>query len=417
MRSPKSLVPLILIGLLLSSFPSAKAIEGGNLAISENVVSFVLRNSFTGTLSRPTCSGGMISSRIVVTAKHCVEGFNSKITWLINKNWEVTYPGVDIESKDLITARIVNIIARPGEFSTQDDIALIVIDRDFPVPTNLKVANVEDMIRLRKLEASSLTYGYGGTATSNLQTYLPFKIENKLIQDFPHRSYGQGVFAIKYVSSTAYVCGGDSGGPNFVLSGEFSYYIGPTGFATRPGCAKGLEGNFYSGGTAIAYNSDLFDEAELLVEKMKTDELRAAAELTAKQEAEARAAAELKAKQEAEAKAIADAAAQKAIEDDFNAVTSSYQKLLLRIYDLKIKFPRVSNLLGIEEKLLRLPIILGGDLSTAKYNIQSVNASLDTSEKVWEKTQKTTISCVKGKTTKKVTAIKPKCPSGYKVKK
>jgi hypothetical protein len=32
-------------------------------------------------------------------------------------------------------------------------------------------------------------------------------------------------------------------------------------------------------------------------------------------------------------------------------------------------------------------------------------------------TKKTTITCVKGKLTKKVTAIKPKCPSGYKVKK
>ena len=147
---------------------------------------------------------------------------------------------------------------------------------------------------------------------------------------------------------------------------------------------------------------------------------KAAAELKAKQEAEAaaaKAAAELKAKLEAEAKAIADAAAQKVIQDDFNAVTSSYQKLLLRIYDLKIKFPRVSNLLGTEEKLLRLPIILGSDLSTAKYNIQIVNASLDTSEKVWEKTQKTTITCVKGQFTKKVTAVKPKCPAGYKVKK
>jgi hypothetical protein len=64
-----------------------------------------------------------------------------------------------------------------------------------------------------------------------------------------------------------------------------------------------------------------------------------------------------------------------------------------------------------------LPIILGNDLTTAKYNIQSVNASLGVSEKVWEATQKTTITCVKGKLTKKVTAVKPKCPSGYKLKK
>jgi hypothetical protein len=31
--------------------------------------------------------------------------------------------------------------------------------------------------------------------------------------------------------------------------------------------------------------------------------------------------------------------------------------------------------------------------------------------------KKTTITCVKGKVTKKVTAVKPKCPTGYKVKK
>jgi hypothetical protein len=32
-------------------------------------------------------------------------------------------------------------------------------------------------------------------------------------------------------------------------------------------------------------------------------------------------------------------------------------------------------------------------------------------------TKKTVITCVKGKLTKKVTAVKPKCPTGYKVKK
>jgi membrane protein involved in colicin uptake len=31
--------------------------------------------------------------------------------------------------------------------------------------------------------------------------------------------------------------------------------------------------------------------------------------------------------------------------------------------------------------------------------------------------KKTTITCVKGKLVKKVTAVKPKCPTGYKVKK
>jgi hypothetical protein len=78
------------------------------------------------------------------------------------------------------------------------------------------------------------------------------------------------------------------------------------------------------------------------------------AELLAKQEAEAKAAAELKAKQEAEAKAAAE---------------------------LK-----------------------------AKQEAERILAEAKAASK------KVTITCVKGKLTKKVTAIKPKCPSGYKKK-
>ena len=86
---------------------------------------------------------------------------------------------------------------------------------------------------------------------------------------------------------------------------------------------------------------------------------KAAAELKAKQEAEAKAAAELKAKQDAEAKAAADAKA---------------------AAELKAKLD-----------------------AEAKAKAAS--------------TKKTTITCVKGKLIKKVTAVKPKCPTGYKLKK
>jgi hypothetical protein len=81
-------------------------------------------------------------------------------------------------------------------------------------------------------------------------------------------------------------------------------------------------------------------------------EARAAAELKAKQDAEARAAAELKAKQDAEARAAAELKAKQDAEAVAKAAAS----------------------------------------------------------------KKTTITCVKGKITKKVTAEKPKCPSGYKIK-
>jgi M6 family metalloprotease-like protein len=85
-------------------------------------------------------------------------------------------------------------------------------------------------------------------------------------------------------------------------------------------------------------------------------EAKASAELKAKQETDAKAAAELKAKQDAEAKAAAELKAKQEAE--------------------------------------------------AKAAVASAAA-----------TKKTSITCVKGKLIKKVTALKPKCPTGYKVKK
>jgi hypothetical protein len=92
---------------------------------------------------------------------------------------------------------------------------------------------------------------------------------------------------------------------------------------------------------------------------------RAAADLKAKQEADAaaeKAAVELKAKQEIEAKAAAE-------------------KI---IADAKVEATRI--------------------LEEAK-------------SKAAAAAKKTSITCVKGKLTKKVTAVKPKCPTGYKLKK
>jgi hypothetical protein len=109
-------------------------------------------------------------------------------------------------------------------------------------------------------------------------------------------------------------------------------------------------------------------EAKVAAElKRKLDgEARVAAELKAKQEAEAKAAAELKAKQEAEAKAAAELKAKQ----DAEARTAADKLAAEKVAAAKL-------------------------------------ASM----------KKTTITCVKGKLTKKVTAIKPKCPTGYKSKK
>jgi len=115
---------------------------------------------------------------------------------------------------------------------------------------------------------------------------------------------------------------------------------------------------------------------------------KAAAELKAKQEAEAaaaKAAAELKAKQEAEAAAAKAAAELKA----------KQEAELKAAAELKARQ-------DAEEAAAKAAAEL-----KAKQEAEAKAAAL----------KKSTITCIKGKLTKKVTAVKPKCPTGYKLKK
>jgi len=101
----------------------------------------------------------------------------------------------------------------------------------------------------------------------------------------------------------------------------------------------------------------------------------AARELKAKQDAEAKLAAELKAKQDAEAQAAAE---------------------------LKVK--QESDAKAAADKIL----------ADAKAAADKILA--DAKAKAGTSTKKITITCTKGKLIKKVTAVTPKCPAGYKKK-
>jgi hypothetical protein len=128
---------------------------------------------------------------------------------------------------------------------------------------------------------------------------------------------------------------------------------------------------------------------------------RAAAELKAKQEAEAKAAAELKAKQEAEAKAAADAktAAELKAKQDAEAKAAA-----------EIKAKEVAEAeakIAAEQKAKQEAESKAAAELKAKQDAEAKAAAI----------KKTTITCMKGKLTKKVIAVKPKCPTGYKLKK
>jgi hypothetical protein len=155
---------------------------------------------------------------------------------------------------------------------------------------------------------------------------------------------------------------------------------------------------------------------------------KAAIELKAKQEAELKAKqeAELKAKLEAEAKAAAELKAKQ--EADLEKCLKINERLeLLRnqIEENKYKFPgnsEFSNLLSaIPPNLSCNDAFRISAFGSRLISLETALGFIDSEftaavKRATSSAKKTTITCVKGKLTKKVTAVKPVCPKGYKKK-
>jgi hypothetical protein len=153
--------------------------------------------------------------------------------------------------------------------------------------------------------------------------------------------------------------------------------------AIQPKCELNMGSTEYLRYSLCDENIDLINMIQSNVvnitkEQISFIEAKSAAELKAKQEAEAKAAAELKAKQEAEAKAAAELKAKQEAEAKAAADKAAGEKI---ISDAKAEAARI--------------------LAAAKAAASK---------------KKITITCEKGKLTKKVTAVKPVCPKGYKKK-
>ncbi len=155
-------------------------------------------------------------------------------------------------------------------------------------------------------------------------------------------------------------------------------------------------------------------------------------------EAKAKADAEAKAKADAEAKAKADAEAKAKAEAELEAklrldlrgkcidFNGKLDLALFNINNAKIFYPASSTVfVGIVSLAPTKLDCEFFDVSTFSSELQgkerilssfeaSITSAIATAKA--NATKKTTINCVKGKLTKKVTAINPKCPAGYKKK-
>jgi V8-like Glu-specific endopeptidase len=327
-------------------------------------------------------SGFLYSERIILTAAHVLNYLR------IQPNGDtdgfVFAPGLADKSnakrykiiKAFIPKTFIN-LDNSKNIAAVDDFAIVVIDEDMPLKVKVKIATEDQMRRFAKDKSEVVMIGYGlqsGSQRKNPQDIIraPHKMTGYLytpeMMVEHHRQYNlrpsswtTSDWGTNSNQKTGSICSGDSGSGYFVEENSIRYYVGTAGNGGETSnCKEDGTFSFTTGGFMAYFTSpnkflDLIKSAETFVEEqkklelVKAEEVRLAAELKAKQEAESKA-AELKAQQEAEAKAAADLKAKQ--EADAKAAA----------------------------------------------------------------TKKTTITCVKGKLTKKVTSVKPKCPAGYKKK-
>ena len=300
-------------------------------------------------------SGFLYSERIILTAAHVLNYLR------IQPNGDtdgfVFAPGLADKSnakrykiiKTFIPKTFIN-LDNSKNIAAFDDFAIVVIDEDMPLKVKVKIATEDQMRRFAKDKSEVVMIGYGlqsGSQRKNPQDIIraPHKMTGYLytpeMMVEHHRRYNLGPsswttsdWGTNSNQKTGSICSGDSGSGYFVEENSVRYYVGTAGNGGETSnCKEDGTFSFTTGGFMAYFPStnkflDLIKSAETFVEEQKKLELVKAEEV--------RLAAELKAKQEADAKAAA--------------------------------------------------------------------------------TKKTTITCVKGKLTKKVTSVKPKCPAGYKKK-
>jgi V8-like Glu-specific endopeptidase len=366
---------ILIFGQILSGALPANSVELGQDATGDPNAVHIQGNT----------SGFLFSERIILTAAHVLNQLR------IQPNGDtdgfVFAPGLADKSnakrykiiKAFIPKTFIN--SDPSRnIQAFDDFAIVVIAEDMPLKAKVEIATDDQMRRFAKDKSKVVMIGYGlqsGSQRNNPQDIIraPHKMTGylytpEMMVEHHHQyklrpsSWKTTDWGVNSDQKTGSICSGDSGSGYFVEENSVRYYVGTAGNGGESSNCK-ADGTFSltTGGFMANFSSpnkflDLIKSAEIFVEEQKKAQLVKAEE--------ARLAAELKAKQEAEAKAVAD----KLAADKLAAEKLAAEKLAAE----KLAATKVAAL------------------------------------------KKTTITCIKGKLVKKVTAVKPLCPAGYKKK-
>jgi len=469
----KRFVTLVILFIvsLGNSTPIAYGIVNGKEVIGSEFVVTLLPNGKSG---EGFCTGVYFSERVVVTAAHCVIQDQAKAPELrfALDNFYVGQAGINWKNSQSKNdaVRVLKIWTEPDFFNrwnpdqnqkeTQiNDVAFLFLEKPLVGKHTSRSANSAEIEDFKRGSGTAFHLGYGCTggkdSTSLIYDGSPYRVDGikGTSRTYPHFLIKERFLVVDYPTGTS-LCPGDSGSPLLMQKGDEVLYLG-TIFAG--GGWLDVTGNLNArGGEASVtvfwpFQGKLDIELDKFLKSEKAESERVAKELEAKQNAE---------------KILLREREVAIIENTFYLDNSGCHSIginaELQIMNDGVWRPLVQakgwdavancpsthpvrpwTIAEIEQtSKLRWRYWVVGQFDVFGSEFQSqltakaaaeLKAKQEAEAKAAAelkakqeaeaaalaaaaKSKKTAITCVKGKLTKKVTGISPKCPAGYKKK-
>ena len=358
---------------LLLDFKAAYAIEGGSDAFNSPFV--VPVKTIVSSTRYSSCSGALLSPYIVATAGHCILDTSG----LISKEIYVGEAGQENSDtfrnwSPVTTVEITASYQKSADGKVgNDDIVFLILGSPLKYSTPVRLASEAEVLNFKANNSQLKIFGYGSISDKGETSNKP-----KLLTASYSQLAALDKNAAWATSTNSSACSGDSGGPVLSISANEIIVVGiVTGGVKSNFCGKaGVDGNYLTIFSIISrYTNLAFAAATKNSEKLVSNNILAIKKLEESIES-----------LEKENADLLDANA------DFN---DENEKLKIDIEDLNTTLlENQNNVIDLEKQIEKLQI----QIELLKEKIP------------------TTIVCVKGKLTKKVTAVKPLCPTGYKKK-
>jgi hypothetical protein len=320
-------------------------------------------------------SGFLYSDRIIFTAAHVIESTGGIDYW---EKEGVIYPPGIVRMEGQIKYKAKRVLVAPtyrprtGDDQTRiDDFAIIILKESIPMKNEVLVATPDDinLFIMNKTPVTMIGYGFQNSSQRDnyeWASFSPMRMTSFVVSNKELRNYyavnenivraNQTMLDFGIVNSQEFgsVCDGDSGSGFFVEKGNVRYYLGLVGGSQAgiPNCRSESWARFGIGG-------------------------------------------------------------------GMSGITATYKflSLIREAEDIVSEDKRIEQAFIEEKERDRQKALMEAEAEAKAKAEAEAKAKAEAEAKAKaEATTKKTITCIKGKLTKKVTGTVPKCPAGYKRK-